>query len=166
MDLEMKNAQRAGQDSKGANAVQCDVADVSVSHIFPGVFEPTALALMLMAFPKRGVTIDEDAVVTLCEMGWPMRVQGVELLDGRPITWWSLDWDGIDDGCFGDWVDRFVEGLDEIEAKATGRDRLALERLDWFLEAEENRTSASRLALPSSAEYAAIAERVIQGAFA
>lgn len=169
MQLKNENAQRVGQNSKGGSAVQCDVADVSVSHIFPGVFSSQALAFALLttrdlSTGKRGVTNDHDAAAEILAMGWPVQMQSVELINGAPVTWWCLCGDNFDRGYFDDWLQRFDEGLDEIRLQAAGRDRLALERLDWFLEAEENRTRASRLALPSSAEYAAIAERVIQGA--
>lgn len=165
MKPENGNAQRAGQGSMGANAVQCDVADVSVSH-FPEVFSPQALALALMTTGERGMTDDDDAAAELLAMGWPAQVQGVELINGAPVTYWCLCWDCLDDGLFDGWLQRFEDGLDEIRLQATGRDRLALERLDWFLEAEENRTGVARRILPSSTEYANIAARVLEGALA
>ena len=45
----------------------------------------------------------------------------------------------------------------EIRLQARGEDRAALELIDWFIEDPANRTGAARRALPTSAEYSAIA---------
>lgn len=163
MQLKNENAQRAGQGSLGGSAVQCDVADVSLPH-FPDVFSPSALALALVATGARGLTDDEDAVAELMAMGWPLEVWSVELIGDALVTWWQLSWDAFEDDHFNEWLDQFWESLDLIRLQATGRDRLHLERLDWFRDTEENRTSLARLALPTSATYAAIAARTLEGA--
>lgn len=156
------NAQRAGQGSKGANAVQCAVACVSVTHSLPDVFGPLGLAFAMLITDEGGAINDDEAAAGLLEMGWPLEVKGVTWADGALITRWALCWDYLSECDFDGWLQAFHDGLDEVRLQATGQDRVALERLEWFFESEENRTDAARRAIPTPNEYAAIAARILK----
>lgn len=163
------NAHRGLAAKVSANAKQCDVADVSLPHIeeaiYPDVFAETALAFAMLAMGEHGVIDDMHAASELQAMGWPVRVWDIECSDGiRPIPLWALrEW--LEDrprGCFDEWLQRFDDAFTEIRLQARGKDRAALELIDWFIEDPANRTSAARRALPSSTEYAAIAARTLK----
>lgn len=163
------NAHRGLAAKVSANAKQCDVADVSLPHIeeaiYPDVFDPTALAFALLTLGEHGVIDDIRAASELQAMGWPVRVWNVEVREGdRPVPLWSLQ-EELEDrprGFFDAWLQRFDDALTEIRLQARGEDRAALELIDWFIEDPANRTSAARRALPTSAEYAAVAARTLK----
>ena len=169
MTPEKGNAPQALAGERGANAKRSSVAKVSVPHnedvIYPDVFDETALAFAMLALGEHGVIHDMHAASELQAMGWPVRVWDIECTDGiRPVPLWALrEW--LEDrprGCFDEWLQRFDDAFTEIRLQARGKDRAALELIDWFIEDPANRTSAARRALPSSAEYAAIAARTLK----
>lgn len=163
------NAHRGLAAKVSAIAKQRGSAAVSIAHledvIYPDVFDETALAFAMMAADLDGVTDDMDAASELQAMGWPVRVWDIEVPDGiRPVPLWSFrEW--LEDrpgGFFDAWLQRFDDGLQELRSKAKGKDRAALEILDWYIDDRANRTSKARRALPTSAEYAAIAARALK----
>jgi len=166
---EKENAPLTLAGERGANTKQRGIAGVSIAHledvIYPDVFDETALAFAMMAADLDGVTDDMDAASELQAMGWPVRVWDIEVPDGiRLVPLWSFrEW--LEDrpgGFFDEWLQRFDDGLQELRSKAKGKDRAALEILDWYIDDRANRTSKARRALPSSTEYSAIAARTLK----
>lgn len=163
------NAPQALAGERGAIAKQRGSADVSVTHIedviYPDVFGETALAFALLTLGEHGVIDDMRAASELQAMGWPVCVWNVEVREGdRPVPLWALrEWvEELPRGHFDDWLQRFDDAFTEIRLQARGEDRAALELIDWFIEDPANRTSAARRALPTSAEYAAVAARTLK----
>lgn len=165
------NAPQALAGERGAIAKQRGRAEVSVPHKNPfcqiGPFDPTALALAQMVVEDRdraqGMTTDDEAVAQLIAAGVPIEVSDMAVIDGEVVTHWAVCW--LDDICSNEaerWLEQFIEGLDEIRVQATGADRLALERVDFYFSDPQYRTSATRRALPTSATYSAIAARVFK----
>lgn len=171
---ENENAPQALGGGSGTNAKQ--QAHVSIAHVdcvsYPDVFDETALAFATMAAGsmngqevKDGVTTDNEAVAALRAAGWPLRITDIESANGELVTLWSLDWFGdVSSNAAEEWLQHFLEGLDQIRTQATGADRLTLERLNFYFEDVAHRQPRIRPALPSSADNAAIARRVRAGA--
>lgn len=169
MNPEKGNAPLTLAGERGAIAKQRGSAAVSVPHnedvIYPDVFAETALAFAMLALGERGVIHDMHAASELQAMGWPLRVWDIEVTDGiHPVPLWALrEWvEELPRGFFDEWLQRFDDAFTEIRLQARGKDRAALELIDWFIEDPANRTSAARRALPSSTEYAAIAARTLK----
>ena len=88
---------------------------------------------------------------------------GAVMIDGKVVTYWAVCWlDDIDADEAERWFEQFREGLDEIRVKATGADRLALERVDFYFSDPQYRSQVTRRCLPTSAIYAAIAARAFK----
>lgn len=171
MNPENGNAPLTLAGERGATTKQREIAGVSVTHTgpfrYPDPFDPTALALAMMVVEDRdraqGMTTDDDAVAQLIAAGVPIEVSDMAVIDGEVVTHWAVCW--LDDICSNEaerWLEQFIEGLDEIRVQATGADRLALERVDFYFSDPQYRTSATRRALPTSATYGAIAARVFK----
>ena len=165
------NAHRGLAAKVSANTKQQEIADVSVTHTgpfrYPAPFDPTALALAQMVVEDRdraqGMTTDDDAVAQLIAAHVPIEVSDMEMIDGKVVTYWAIGWlDDIDADEAERWFEQFREGLDEIRVKATGADRLALERVDFYFSDPQYRSQATRRCLPTSAEYSAIAARAFK----
>lgn len=171
MTPEKGNAPQALAGERGAIAKRSGVADVSVTHenllsqIRP--FDPGALALAMMAVEDQdraqGMTTDDEGVAALFDAGVPIEVSDMAVIDGKVVTHWSLCWhsDLLSEHADA-WLEQFIQGLDEIRGRATGADRLALERLDFYFADPQYRTEATRPCLPSSADYSAIAARILK----
>lgn len=166
------NAPITGHGDRGANAAeQWEIAGVSVTHLGLlhqiGPFDPGALALAMMTVEDQdraqGMTTDDEAVATLIAAGVPIEVSDMAIVDGKVVTHWSLAWhsDLLAEHTER-WLERFITGLDEIIVQATGADRLALERVDFYFTDSQYRSAATRPCLPTSAEYAAIAARTLK----
>ena len=171
MTPEKGNAPQALAGERGAIAKRSSVADVSVTHTgpfrYPDPFDPTALALAQMVVEDRdrahGMTTDDEAVAQLIAAHVPIEVSDMEMIDGKVVTYWAIGWlDDIDADEAERWFEQFREGLDEIRVKATGADRLALERVDFYFSDPPYRSQATRRCLPTSAEYSAIAARAFK----
>lgn len=165
------NAHRGLAAKVSANAKQCDVANVSLPHLgllHPiGPFDPGALALAMMAVEDQdraqGMTTDDEGVAALFDAGVPIEVSDMAVIDGKVVTHWSLCWHSALLSEYAEqWLEQFVEGLDGIRMQATGADRLALERIDFYFADPQNRTEATHPCLPSSTEYSAIAARTLK----
>ena len=165
------NAPQALAGERGANAKQCDVADVSLPHLGLlhqiGPFDPGALALAMMAVEDQdraqGMTTDDEGVAALFDAGVPIEVSDMAVIDEKVVTHWSLCWHSALLSEHADaWLEQFIEGLDEIRGRATGADRLALERIDFYFADPQYRSAATRPCLPTSAEYAAMAARTLK----
>lgn len=171
MTPEKGNAHRGLAAKVSANAKQCDVADVSLTHLGLlhqiGPFDPGALALAMMAVEDQdraqGMTTDDEGVAALFGAGVPIEVSDMAIVDGKVVTHWSLCWhsDLLSEHADA-WLEQFIDGLDEIRGRATGADRLALERIDFYFADPQFRSQATRRCLPSSAEYSAIAARALK----
>lgn len=165
------NAPQALAGERGAIAKQREIAPVSLTHTgpfrYPDPFDPTALALAQMIVEDQdrapGMTTDDEAVAQLIAAHVPIEVSDMEMIDGLSVTYWAICWlDDIDADEAERWFERFREGLDEIRVKATGADRLALERLDFYFSDPKHRSPATRRCLPTSATYSAIAARAFK----
>lgn len=171
MNPEKGNAHRGLAAKVSAIAKQRGSADVSIAHTgpfrYPDPFDPTALALAQMIVEDQdraqGMTTDDDAVAQLIAAHVPIEVSDMEMIDGKVVTYWAVCWlDDIDADEAERWFEQFREGLDEIRVKATGADRLALERLDFYFSDPKHRSPATRRCLPTSATYSAIAARAFK----
>jgi hypothetical protein len=165
------NAHRGLAAKVSANTKQREIADVSIAHTgpfrYPDPFDPTALALAQMVVEDRdraqGMTTDDDAVAQLIAAHVPIEVSDMEMIDGKVVTYWAICWlDDIDADEAERWFEQFREGLDEIRVKATGADRLALERVDFYFSDPQYRSQATRRCLPTAATYSAIAARAFE----
>ena len=165
------NAHRGLAAKVSANTKQREIADVSVTHTgpfrYPDPFDPTALALAMMVVEDQdraqGMTTDDEAVAQLIAAHVPIEVSDMAVIDGVVVTYWAVCWlDDIDADEAERWFEQFREGLDEIRVKATGADRLALERVDFYFSDPQYRSQATRRCLPTSAEYSAIAARAFK----
>ena len=166
------NAHRGLAAKVSANTKQREIADVSVTHTgpfrYPDPFDPTALALAQMVVEDRdrahGMTTDDEAVAQLIAAHVPIEVSDMEMIDGKVVTYWAIGWlDDIDADEAERWFEQFREGLDEIRVKATGADRLALERVDFYFSDPQYRSQVTRRCLPTAATYSAIAARAFEG---
>ena len=171
MNPENGNAPLTLAGERGATTKQREIAGVSVTHTgpfrYPDPFDPTALALAMMVVEDRdraqGMTTDDEAVAQLIAAHVPIEVSDMEMIDGKVVTYWAIVWlDDIDADEAERWFEQFREGLDEIRVKATGADRLALERVDFYFSDPQYRSQATRRCLPTSAEYSAIAARAFK----
>lgn len=166
------NAPITGQGERGANAAeQWGIAAASLLQLGLlhqiGPFDPGALALAMMTVEDQdraqGMTTDDEAVAALITAGVPIEVSDMAIVNGKVVTHWSLAWhsDLLPEHTER-WLEQFITGLDEIIVQATGADRLALERVDFYFTDSQYRSATTRPCLPSSAEYAAIAARVLK----
>ncbi|CAH1747856.1 conserved protein of unknown function [Thauera humireducens] len=164
------NASITGQGERGANAEQWEISGVSLPHDrpfrYPAPFDPTALALAQMVVEDQdraqGMTTDDEAVAQLLAAGVPIEVFDMAVIDGEIVTYWAVCW--LDDIRSEDaelWLEDFINGLDQVRMHATGVDRLALERIDFYFTDPQYRTAATGRCLPTSAEYSAIVARVL-----
>lgn len=159
------NAPQALAGERGANAKRSGVADVSVTHenllSQIGPFDPGALALAMMAAEAQ--TTDDEAVAALIAAGVPIDVADMAVVDGKVVTRWALCWNSaLVSEHVEQWLVEFLDALDEIRLQATGADRLTLERIDYYFDDFEHRTEATRPCLPTSAEFTAIAARILK----
>ena len=165
------NAPQALAGERGVIAKQRGSAAVSVPHENLlgqiGPFDPAALALAMMAVEDQdraqGMTTDDAAVAELLTAGVPVEVSDMAVVDGRVVTQWALCWSGFlrsEDA--EQWLEQFLDGLDEIRVQATGADRLALERIDFYFSDPQYRSATTRPCLPTSAEYSAIVARTLK----
>jgi hypothetical protein len=171
MTPEKGNAPLTLAGERGANTKQRGIAGVSVTHTSLldqiGPFDPAALALATMAVEDQdraqGMTTDDVAVAELLAAGVPVEVSDMAVIDGKVVTHWALCWSGFlrsEDA--EQWLEQFIDGLDEIRVQATGADRLALERLDFYFTDPQYRSAATRACLPTSAEFSAIVARTLK----
>jgi len=159
------NAHQGLAAEVSANAKQFPIADVSLTHenllSQIGPFDPTALALAQMAAEDQ--TTDDEAVAALIAAGVPIEVIDMAVIDDQIVTYWTLDWTGfIRSEDVEQWLEGFIVGLDQVRLNATGADRLTLERVAFYFTDPQYRSPATRRCLPTSADYSAIAARVLK----